>query len=249
MTKKPSLRVSLRRRARESDLDKKQLSAGTYAEDHARAQRKMQRLLGTLEEGHLKAKPIFPQSVLGHLFMRKYGLSKEQRAQVIRSTRGSSRFDDVQKIMRASDFDDRRDDRTPDRDPHRARRHHALVVDGSGSSDQSSSEVSMDVNMVLKTSQLQRTPNWKKYMQCSGKRKRISSVPSKHARNHAARSRRSKSNVSRICPLLHSRTNMMVSQTVDKPLRRSSRPSTSSSAVRVFLYGGEPDREPHCACS
>ena len=65
---------------------------GTYEADWAKQQLKMKQMLGTLEMGHIKAKPIFPQSVLGHLFMRKYGLSREQRAQIVRSTNGSSRF-------------------------------------------------------------------------------------------------------------------------------------------------------------
>ena len=38
--------------------------------------------------------------------MRKYGLSKEQRSQVIRATGGSSRFLDVERILRASDIED-----------------------------------------------------------------------------------------------------------------------------------------------
>eukprot|EP00435_Cladocopium_sp_Y103_P073650 s64_g44.t1 len=40
--------------------------------------------------------------------MRKYGLSREQRAQVIRSTGGSSKFHEVERILRASDFDESR---------------------------------------------------------------------------------------------------------------------------------------------
>ena len=58
-----------------------------------RAQRKMLENLG-----HLKRKPIFPSVVLGHLFMRKYRLNREQRSQVIWSTRGSCRFEDVEKV-------------------------------------------------------------------------------------------------------------------------------------------------------
>jgi hypothetical protein len=33
--------------------------------------------------------------------MRKFGLGRDQRAQVIRATGGSSRFDDIEKILRA----------------------------------------------------------------------------------------------------------------------------------------------------
>ena len=66
----------------------------------------MQRVLGTLEPGYRKPKPIFPRSVLGHLFMRKFGLNREQRSLVIRSTGGSSRFLDVERILRASDIED-----------------------------------------------------------------------------------------------------------------------------------------------
>ena len=86
-------------------------SRGTYEEDHAHGLRKMQHMLGTLEPGKLKPTPIFPQSVLGHLYMRKYGLSREQRAQIIRATNGSSRFVDVERIMRASDLEETKDDR------------------------------------------------------------------------------------------------------------------------------------------
>ena len=86
-------------------------SRGTFEEDHAVGLRKMQHMLGTLEPGKLKPTPIFPQSVLGHLYMRKYGLSREQRAQIIRATNGSSRFVDVERIMRASDLEETKDDR------------------------------------------------------------------------------------------------------------------------------------------
>ena len=68
----------------------------------------MAHMLGTIEVGHTKPSPIFPSTVLGHLFMRKYGLSREQRAQVIRSTGGSSKFHEVERILRASDFDETR---------------------------------------------------------------------------------------------------------------------------------------------
>eukprot|EP00435_Cladocopium_sp_Y103_P031844 s4675_g8.t1 len=56
--------------------------------------------------------------------MRKYGLSREQRAQVVRSTNGSSRFVDIERILRASDFeesskpDDRRSAKPPRREIH-----------------------------------------------------------------------------------------------------------------------------------
>ena len=41
--------------------------------------------------------------------MRKYGLSREPRTQVVRATGGSCRFEDVQRVLRASDFEDRHD--------------------------------------------------------------------------------------------------------------------------------------------
>ncbi len=45
--------------------------------------------------------------------MRKFGLSREQRAHIIRSTNGSSRLDDVERIIRASDLEEfRQDDRS-----------------------------------------------------------------------------------------------------------------------------------------
>ncbi len=99
---------------------KRQHTSGTWKEDQAKSQREMQRILGTLEQGHRRPKAIFPQSVLGHLFMRKYGLSREQRALVIRSTGGSSRFADIERILRASDFEENRvDDRRPAQRPRR----------------------------------------------------------------------------------------------------------------------------------
>ena len=99
---------------------KRHSTSGTWKEDQAKAQREMQRLLGTLEQGHRRPKSIFPQSVLGHLFMRKYGLNREQRALVIRSTGGSSRFADIERILRASDFEENRpDDRKPRMDDRR----------------------------------------------------------------------------------------------------------------------------------
>eukprot|EP00435_Cladocopium_sp_Y103_P065472 s345_g27.t1 len=102
----------------------KQHSRGTFEQDWAQAQVRMKQMLGTLKMGHLKPKPIFPQSSLGHLFMRKYGLSREQRAQVVRSTNGSSRFVDIERILRASDFeesskpDHRRSAKPPRREIH-----------------------------------------------------------------------------------------------------------------------------------
>ena len=91
-------------------------SAGSFEADQKKKQLAMQRVLGTIEQSFTSPKPIFPQSVLGHLFMRKFGLTKEQRAQVIRSTGGSSRFRDVERIMRASDFEDgKHEDRRQDR--------------------------------------------------------------------------------------------------------------------------------------
>ena len=80
-------------------------SRGTQKGDDERANRNMLERLELLEVGHLKLKPVFPAVVLGHLFMRKYGLSREQRSQVIRSTGGSSRFADIEKVIRASDFE------------------------------------------------------------------------------------------------------------------------------------------------
>ena len=67
-------------------------STASYKAEQECAQLEMQCILGTLEPGFRKQKPIFPQSVLGHLFLRKFGLNREQRSQVIRSTGGSSRF-------------------------------------------------------------------------------------------------------------------------------------------------------------
>ena len=84
---------------------------GTLKADEERAQRKMLEQLGQLEAGHLKKRAIFPSVVLGHLFMKKYGLSREQRSQVVRSTGGSCRFEDVERVLRASDFEDRYDHR------------------------------------------------------------------------------------------------------------------------------------------
>ena len=83
-----------------------QHATGTGKADQAKAQLHMQRVLGTVEASHTKPKLVFPQSVLGHLFMRQFGLSKEQRAQVIRATGGSSRFADIERNLRASDFEE-----------------------------------------------------------------------------------------------------------------------------------------------
>ena len=96
---------SPRAESKTSKSSRGQHSSGTYKADQAKAQLRMQRMLGTVEASHTKPKPVFPQSVLGHLFMRKFGLSKEQRAQVIRATGGSSRFTDIERILRASDFE------------------------------------------------------------------------------------------------------------------------------------------------
>ena len=51
--------------------------------------------------------------------MRKFGLSREQRSHIIRSTGGSSRFVDIEKILRASDYEERLDDRRPRLDDRR----------------------------------------------------------------------------------------------------------------------------------
>ncbi|CAJ1350729.1 unnamed protein product [Effrenium voratum] len=81
-----------------------------------------------------KMRPVFPQSVLGHLFMRKLGLSREQRAQVIRATGGSSRFQDVERIMRASDMEDRRPEQRP-QPPHKGKREVYAMEHGDESSE------------------------------------------------------------------------------------------------------------------
>ena len=67
-----------------SSKGSKRQTAGTWKADQERSLLEMQRVLGTLEPSHRKPKPIFPQSVLGHLFMRKFGLGKDQRAMIIR---------------------------------------------------------------------------------------------------------------------------------------------------------------------
>ena len=86
------------------------MSRGTHKSDQERDNRRMMEMLGSLEHGHLKPKPIFPQAILGHLFMRKFGLNREQRAHIIRSTNGSSRLEDVERIVRASDLEEFRSD-------------------------------------------------------------------------------------------------------------------------------------------
>ena len=131
-------------------------SRGSYEKDWAELQAKMQQMLGTLEMGHVKPKPIFPQSVLGHLFMRKYGLSRDQRAQVVRATNGSSRFRDIERILRASDLeesrsDDRRASKPVRRDTYAVQKHvYAAESDSSsvdadmlGSADSDASEYAL----------------------------------------------------------------------------------------------------------
>ena len=103
-----------------------QRSPGTQKGDEAVAQRRMLQSLERLEVGHLKLRPVLPAVVLGHLFMRKYGLNKEQRAQVIRSTGGSSRFEDIEKVIRASDFEERNVDQGHTR---HGRRDNVLVAE------------------------------------------------------------------------------------------------------------------------
>ena len=66
-------------------------SRGTQS-DEDRAQL---RNLEFQDEGHVKVRPVFPAENLGHLFMRKYGLSREQRSLVISATGGGSKFPDV----------------------------------------------------------------------------------------------------------------------------------------------------------
>ena len=100
------------RRGPRSSGGQSSASRGTQKGDDDRAQKQMLCDLELLEEGHVKVRLVFPAVVLGHLFMRKYGLSREQRSLVIRATGGSSRFDDVERIMRANDFEDRRPDGT-----------------------------------------------------------------------------------------------------------------------------------------
>ena len=87
-----------------------QRSRGTQKADDERANRRMMENLETLEVGHLRVKSIFPEVILGHLFMRKYGLNREQRSQVIRSTGGSCKFKDIERVVRASDYEDKMQD-------------------------------------------------------------------------------------------------------------------------------------------
>ena len=58
-------------------------SRGTFAADRKREELRMAHIVGTIEAGHTKPSPIFPSTLLGHLFMRKYGLSREQRVQLV----------------------------------------------------------------------------------------------------------------------------------------------------------------------
>lgn len=81
-------------------------SRGSLAADKKRDELKMSYMLGTIEVGHTKPSPIFPSTMLGHLLMRKYGLTRAQRASVIRATEGSSRFTEIERILRASDVDE-----------------------------------------------------------------------------------------------------------------------------------------------
>ena len=95
----------------------------------------MQQILGTVELSHTEPKLMFQQSVLGHLYMRKYGLSKEQRSQVIRAAGGSSRFLDVERIARASDIEDNnRSDNRHGRPPQKVPRRAANAVQDDDSS-------------------------------------------------------------------------------------------------------------------
>ena len=123
-------------------------SRGTHKADREREDRKMLEMLGSLECGYLRPKPIFPQAILGHLYLRKFGMNREQRAHIIRSTNGSSRLDDVERIIRASDLEEfrnhdrkRNDDRKPFKQPRRDAhavqsepQHAMLAVDGNSSS-------------------------------------------------------------------------------------------------------------------
>ena len=107
-----------------------QLSRGTHKADREKEDRKMLEMLGSLEHGHLKPKPIFPQAILGHLYMRKFGLNREQRAHIIRSTNGSSRLEDIERIVRASDLEEFRSERRVDdrqRPPKQQRRDTMLI--------------------------------------------------------------------------------------------------------------------------
>ena len=118
-------------------------TTGTEKGDVDKAKQTMQRMLGTLEPSHRKPKPIFPQSVLGHLFMRKFGLNREQRTLVIRSTGGSSRFLDVERILRASDLEDQREDRKPPKIQLKPGRREAYAVQ---EQDDESSSIDMPIS-------------------------------------------------------------------------------------------------------
>ena len=113
-------------------------SRGTQRADDEKAHRKMMESLELLEVGHLKLKPVFPSVVLGHLFLRKYGLSQDQRSQVIRSTGGSSRFEDIEKVIRASDFENSAPEPGHRALPHRAHRREVMAADEESSIDEPS---------------------------------------------------------------------------------------------------------------
>ncbi|CAE7492506.1 GIP [Symbiodinium sp. CCMP2456] len=105
-------------------------SRGTHRADEERANRRMLEDLGKLEVGHLRVKPIFFEVILGHLFMRKYGLTREQRSQVIRSTGGSCKFKDVEKVIRASDYEDKMNEPgTRHAPPRQGRSTHVLAAE------------------------------------------------------------------------------------------------------------------------
>lgn len=132
-SKPPSSAGSKRERASLASKGSRasQLSRGTHkAADQERDSRRMMEMLGSLEHGHLRPKPIFPQAILGHLFMRKFGLNREQRAHIIRSTNGSSRLEDVERIVRASDLEEFRSDdrRREERKPIKHARRDAYAV-------------------------------------------------------------------------------------------------------------------------
>ena len=131
-SKPPSSAGSKRERASHASKGSRasQLSRGTHKSDQERDNRRMMEMLGSLEHGHLKPKPIFPQAILGHLFMRKFGLNREQRAHIIRSTNGSSRLEDVERIVRASDLEEFRSDdrRREERKPIKHARKDAYAV-------------------------------------------------------------------------------------------------------------------------
>ena len=99
---------------------------GTQQADEERAQRLMLENLELLEVGHLQRRPFFPSVVLGHLFMRKYGLSREQRTQVVRATGGSCHFEDVERVLRASDVEDRHEGKGREQAPRGPRRNRRL---------------------------------------------------------------------------------------------------------------------------